>query len=1274
MGLKVINKTAPNDRLSRNGIGFQGNYLDVQYVQYTLELDLRLDLRLKNPVFYDSSNNTLTLTSGNWVDFIGAFVGANVDIKFGTGGGSATSTTITAVSGAVMTISPASLGATGSKTAGYVEITDLPKDFELKYNLVRNSVANGTGSLIDGEEIRFRGVDVDLLAVSGTIDLTQLGNKSGGSIFDTKLLTRIADVSGKKRYTVDLTYKNWVCLSSADYFSGESVGDYAEFDIFMIASDPSTKLSESYFQAGNTGFENENFNGNPADYVLTSIDWEDNSANPLQAFDYTQDSNFTIVITKQSGSFNASDSFDFKMFTIPNDAGQYSNKPLSLDNNLMLAQNGAPIAPSTPTNITGNLNDLGAAYNIIGLTSTIATNTMTITGRVVPNNTFKTLFNSRVVGDRAYKVIVSVEDNTLTFDKSDRVNVLADSAQAQKNLIDLGSFGVTTLDFTDHNNDVYTGTPNLYLEDDVLVTVEYTIPKILSSPAVNPYVAIKGRIVIENTVTNERFTLEELVYDISSLPVLSDGTLPLDYLLDRGFKLPDTSDKKEFIVERNIGADTADVFGARMKYPFIVRYEDWISKANVPVDFYSTANENWYNYASAANWEIKFEHVIEENNTTNPPFVEGEYIDEQVFTINDYDDWGETSNIEFFTESGTPLTKPSGSENTVVRATHTLATDTWSGKEWVQIHARPFKNSPQWTGSTVLDASDNTNPLFPLVGQTKTTINVAAGTITSEVRFDFTKIDTTAGVTFTTRVKGDSLSGGERNNIFLLNTTISRKPFVPGIGDITDPDIVAGIEECRGIKKCCDVELKCASLTNNARKYNCITGVYLIADSYTVTLKDANGNTTNYTPPATTVFPNDPDALFVQIEWQDVLIQDGAGMYTVEISGYFLNSVLQTPFVWGEYELKPYESDGVYNREGTLRVLSKFNSVNDKLGINFTGANIYDSLIIDGKFGYNEPNTEVNNTTYLDGRRESVKREDFDSWELRTNLVSQYFIDRLRFHILAENETWLSDNNATSPSYFLFDIPLIVKEGYVPEYFDGSRLQKGVAVYEDKVRRCRTHFNDNRITAETLAPPAVNIPTPIVTGGDATLMKTGQTTSYATNDDGDLQAGRATDFFTLSTNNPFGNTNRFTDELGGQTYSNDIVIDWSTYNTVAGTVLGYYRTLLSSAAWSTQVSNAASVSIGSYTTGWRLTNHNEFSNIYLMSDNNFAGRFDALNYAPFSISIGNYLWTSTSRDASFAVAHLLNPFGSFGVTLQGKGNSYQAIACRTFTVSGTTLT
>ena len=60
-------------------------------------------------------------------------------------------------------------------------------------------------------------------------------------------------------------------------------------------------------------------------------------------------------------------------------------------------------------------------------------------------------------------------------------------------------------------------------------------------------------------------------------------------------------------------------------------------------------------------------------------------------------------------------------------------------------------------------------------------------------------------------------------------------------------------------------------------------------------------------------------------------------------------------------------------------------------------------------------------------------------------------------------------------------------------------------------------------------------------GGEAPVgampLKTNQTTSYATGDDGDLQSGRATDFFTLASNYPFGNTSRFTYIDGTQTYT-----------------------------------------------------------------------------------------------------------------------------------------
>jgi hypothetical protein len=87
-----------------------------------------------------------------------------------------------------------------------------------------------------------------------------------------------------------------------------------------------------------------------------------------------------------------------------------------------------------------------------------------------------------------------------------------------------------------------------------------------------------------------------------------------------------------------------------------------------------------------------------------------------------------------------------------------------------------------------------------------------------------------------------------------------------------------------------------------------------------------------------------------------------------------------------------------------------------------------------------------------------------------------------------------------------------------------------------------------------------------------------------------------------------------------------------------------------------------------------MVNWDEFENIHSKGTTLVAGRFDALNYSPLNINSGNYLWTSTSRDANFKIGYLLNPFGSFGVALLNKTGSYQSIAAREFTVTGTTLT
>ena len=158
------------------------------------------------------------------------------------------------------------------------------------------------------------------------------------------------------------------------------------------------------------------------------------------------------------------------------------------------------------------------------------------------------------------------------------------------------------------------------------------------------------------------------------------------------------------------------------------------------------------------------------------------------------------------------------------------------------------------------------------------------------------------------------------------------------------------------------------------------------------------------------------------------------------------------------------------------------------------------------------------------------------------------------------------------------------------------------------------------------------------------LMKTGQTTSYRTGDDGDLEKGRDVDFTTLDANNPFGNTNRFTDELGGSTYTNNIVIDWSTYD--GSTVLGYYRVATGSSTWNNAVDNSLTTSVSTFTSGWRLTNIKELINILQFEGSNLQ-----YNYSPFNIT-ATLLWSSTTNMSNTANAYYVqnNNIGS------GKGH------------------
>jgi hypothetical protein len=185
-----------------------------------------------------------------------------------------------------------------------------------------------------------------------------------------------------------------------------------------------------------------------------------------------------------------------------------------------------------------------------------------------------------------------------------------------------------------------------------------------------------------------------------------------------------------------------------------------------------------------------------------------------------------------------------------------------------------------------------------------------------------------------------------------------------------------------------------------------------------------------------------------------------------------------------------------------------------------------------------------------------------------------------------------------------------------------------------------------------------------VSRSTAKLMKTGQTTSYRTGDDGDLEAGRNTSFTVLAENNVFGNTNRFTDELGGQTYTNNIVIDWSTYD--GSTVLGWLRTSQASVIWNTGIDTALALSIGTFTTGWRMANITEMLSICNFSVSRY------ITYSPINGTAANLsFWTSTTNPGATTQAFRFDNFGLGSSSAKSGAAPYYAV--RTFTVTGTTL-
>jgi len=303
------------------------------------------------------------------------------------------------------------------------------------------------------------------------------------------------------------------------------------------------------------------------------------------------------------------------------------------------------------------------------------------------------------------------------------------------------------------------------------------------------------------------------------------------------------------------------------------------------------------------------------------------------------------------------------------------------------------------------------------------------------------------------------------------------------------------VPENRGMSDCCVPFLTLVDETDLSSHRNDENSAWSLGETVTFELRK-NGVVTNYVP-VSIPFPNEPNAWYTTIPWRDVFLMDGYGVYELYMTVDFAG-ITQTK-LWSKYDVQPYQNTaGKYLGKGTVRLKSVFNDVNTLEGIDFTGAYVVDTLRLKAKFGYWNPLTDVDNVQYTDAEKMKVRREDLTEYELRVDLHGECIIDRLRFHLVAENACYITDHNADNYTYKYLDYPVIVKSGFEPTWIDGTRKVKGVAKFEDKQKMTKTHFQDNDTNGKFDPPKNATLPAKIIDSGIEVQVPSGQTYECST--------------------------------------------------------------------------------------------------------------------------------------------------------------------------------
>jgi len=513
-----------------------------------------------------------------------------------------------------------------------INSTDSVEGVVFNYNLISNDdlVSGSLASLIDGTTPRFEvnGIDPsDLVTIN---QMQSFGFSSGHSVFNATI--QGAGVSGiTQSFNIVVEFQIIPLFDDLSDFQNNTAPSFlfdnaSLTDIFEITFLPEinnpnvliqTDSSETAYD-GNVGWFDENFNGGLNNYSVVGTSYTDSNGLNVLGVSKDEPTNFQIVIN-QTGA-TATSEYKIGFFAVPFEKELIQDNNKTNYENLLLNDLNQTVNQSTVqfTNV-GYLNSEGAGMDIRFDSISNVGSQVYINGQFQPNSAFSNYFDTINPSNWNYGLYVSLADETLTTNTSDRVSLLCDFNQFVSEPIQFVLGNVST-EFLNHAQSLESAGEANYLgsvEDEVLTNSLMFLDTAKDETIDSLTFLIEGF----NTVTGETFECERYAIDTTTFSVDGDGVQLLNVDTTRGFQMATGVEKNLIQIVRDQTQDTGTLKAYFVRYAIRPRWEYWIENSSVPNDLadgtktFDGKNQNWARLDSFLNdWKLRFSIQTELNS------------------------------------------------------------------------------------------------------------------------------------------------------------------------------------------------------------------------------------------------------------------------------------------------------------------------------------------------------------------------------------------------------------------------------------------------------------------------------------------------------------------------------------------------------------------------------------------------------------------------------------------------------------------------------------